>query len=90
MSKNSVGKDKKWKAYRRQWFINNPPNWEGFYECYLCGKWNYPKETTLDHVIPRSNTPNLSFDESNIKPACWSCNTLKGSQSVENYKKSLK
>lgn len=80
-------KAKKWLAYRNKWKNENPPNYDGFYECYLCGKWLYPSQITLDHVIPRSNTPSLSFDDSNIKVACWECNALKGSQSVDNFLK---
>lgn len=78
-----------WMAYRRKWKLNNPPNDEGYYVCYLCGVWVQPSEMTLDHVIPRSRAPHLRFDDSNIKPSCWSCNTLKGSQSLESYKKNL-
>lgn len=72
-----------WRKYRKGWLETNKPNDDGFYECYICGKWLIPKETTLDHVIPRSNRPDLSYDESNIRPCCFTCNTAKGSKSID-------
>lgn len=47
-----------------------------------------PSETTLDHVKSRSSRPDLRYEFSNLKPCCFTCNTLKGSKSVENYLKS--
>jgi len=76
-----------WRKFRKQYLDKHPPNDQGYYECYLCGKWIEKKWTTLDHVIPRSNRPDLAFDESNIKTCCFTCNTKKGSQSLDNYRK---
>lgn len=76
-----MGKHKKlWLQTRRQWFKENPPNFEGFYICYLCGIWMEDRETTLDHVIPRSRAPHLRYDFDNIRPCCWKCNSEKGSK----------
>lgn len=84
----TVGKEtKKWIATRVIWFKENWPNDQGFYICYLCGKWLDQKETTLDHVIPRSHDPKLRYELSNLKPCCFTCNSLKGSQSLDHYTK---
>lgn len=69
-----------WMRTRRQWFIENLAE---SYECYLCGRYLEPYETTLDHVIPRSRAPHLRYEMSNLKPCCWSCNTEKGSKVYE-------
>lgn len=42
-------------------------------------KWMTPKETTLDHVLPRGSHPELRYELSNLKPCCWDCNYKKGS-----------
>lgn len=68
---------KKWLQFRAQWFIDNPAD---YYICYICGDRLTRRETTLDHVIPRSNRPDLRFDPSNIEPCCWRCNAEKGSK----------
>lgn len=71
---------KQWLATRKTWFRKNPPNHEGWYECYICGKWIKPYETTLDHVKSRSRHPELRFVQSNLKPCCYDCNREKGSK----------
>lgn len=77
----SIGKQAtKWIKYRAEWFTNNPPNKDGFYVCYICGDNLTPKETTLDHIIPRSARPDLKYVETNIKPCCYKCNSDKGSK----------
>jgi len=81
------GITKKWLATRRQWFKENMPNEQGFYICYLCNKWLDHKETTLDHIKNRSSHPELRYEMSNLAPCCSTCNTFKGSQSLENYLK---
>jgi 5-methylcytosine-specific restriction endonuclease McrA len=69
-----------WERTRQKWFKENPPNFEGYYVCYLCEKWVSVKEITLDHVIPRSRRPDLKYEMSNLQPACWDCNYIKGSK----------
>lgn len=72
-----------WLQARAQWFKENWPNEQGFYICYLCGKWLDQKETTLDHVLPRSRRPDLRYEMSNLMPCCASCNLEKGSKVYE-------
>lgn len=67
------------------------------WECYLCGtecsrtdgKWvdggwicgpTYP---TLDHVVPRSRGGEHTW--SNVRLACWTCNTWKNNTDVDTY-----
>ena len=76
----------KWLRVRRQWFVDNQAE---SYTCYICGRFLWPADVTLDHIKSRSSHPELRFEMSNLAPACWKCNTEKGSRSLENYKKSL-
>lgn len=76
---------RKWIGTRKQWFKENEAE---SYTCYLCGKYLTKEEVTLDHVKPRSNSPQLRHDMSNLKPSCGPCNLAKGSQSLDNYMKS--
>lgn len=68
---------KTWWNTRRRWFDEHK---QDHYICYICGKWMTPAETTLDHVIPRSNRPDLRHEFSNLQPCCWHCNVAKGSK----------
>lgn len=80
----SVGKKgREWLAFRRRWIKNHPPNHQGFYVCYMCGKWVIPSEMELDHMKSRSRYPELAFDEHNIRPSCHKCNQKKGSRDLE-------
>jgi len=75
-----VGKrGKEWPKIRKQWFKDNPRDW---YVCYLCNRSLMPEDTTLDHVIPKSNARNFAHrhDSDNLKPCCWTCNGSKGSK----------
>lgn len=77
----TVGKKtKKWLAHRKRWLKNHRPNHRGNYICYICLHEIPEKEITLDHVIPRSKRGDLIFDDSNIRPACYTCNQNKGSK----------
>lgn len=78
-------KSKEWLKFRRRWMKNHPPNHEGYYTCYICGKWVKPLDMELDHVLSRSRHPELTFDEQNLKPSCHDCNYAKGSLSLEEY-----
>ena len=75
----------KWEQTRRDCFKINPGD---LYHCYLCGKVLQKNEVTLDHMKSRSSRPDLRYEMDNLAPACWQCNSLKGSQSLENYNKS--
>lgn len=72
----------KWLAFRRKYLAEHQPNHQGYYTCYLCLGPVHVDEVTLDHVIPRSAAPHLRYDENNIRPACGSCNSTKGSKKL--------
>lgn len=71
---------KEWLKTRRAWLKANPPNFEGYYECYLCHKWVPAEDITLDHVISRTRAPGRRQDISNLEPCCSKCNSDKGSK----------
>jgi len=72
---------KKWSETRARWFKKNKADG---YTCYICGKFLTIDETTLDHVIPRSKRPDLRHEFYNLRPCCWTCNSKKGSKSLDN------
>lgn len=76
-------KTKKWLSTRRAWLKNNPPNHEGYYECYICDRWIPKTLIQLDHVKSRSRHPELIFEQTNLRPICGKCNALKGSKDLE-------
>ena len=70
-----------WAEFRKQWLIDNPPP----YICGICGRAVHPDSVVLDHIIPRSNRPDLRYNSSNIQPAHWACNGDKGSKHATGY-----
>lgn len=75
-----IGKQGKlWLKTRKQWLRDNPPNFQGYYQCYICNQYIPQNEVTLDHVKPRSKNPELRYDSDNLKPCCYVCNNKKGS-----------
>jgi hypothetical protein len=82
---NKVGKvTKKWILYKHDW-IERHGGVDGKWICYLqisvlCPQLLTVQTLTLDHVIPRSRRPDLRYNDDNIKPACWDCNSEKGSR----------
>ena len=77
-----------WVMAKRKWFAKNLPDQDGLYTCYLqisinCPKRMRPRMTTLDHVKPRGSNAKFRYTQSNLKPACRWCNSLKGSRSLE-------
>lgn len=78
---------KEWVEFRHGWIKDNPGPWV----CYLqispdCIR-NLDIDTlTLEHVVPKSRAPQLRTDSKNIKPACYFCNSLKGSRSLDKVK----
>jgi 5-methylcytosine-specific restriction endonuclease McrA len=47
--------------------------------CFYCGAEG--KDMTIDHIIPISKAPELAIDIENMRCACKSCNSSKGSRS---------
>lgn len=84
--------DFKWLATRKKWFKANPPI-EGYYYCHYCSRVLVKNDVlndygvgiiTLDHKVNRRNTA-LKYDISNLVPACFECNSKKGSRSYESF-----
>ena len=66
----------------------NPPDDYGLWRCYLkispaCIIRMDKDQLTVEHVKPVGSYPELKDDLDNMKPACFFCNTLKGSRSIE-------
>lgn len=76
-----------WRLFRKRYLELHPSNHEGYYICYICSKWVEAQDITLDHKVSRSNAPELRYNEDNIEFCCWSCNSKKGSLSLEQYRK---
>lgn len=57
--------------YRKVILAGNPP-------CALCG---HPGADTVDHILAKSQRPDLVFDLSNMRPAHRSCNSRKYNRS---------
>lgn len=85
----SINKESKTHKRKRaelyhNFFRQNPPDEQGGYVCYLniskdCPGWVMKEEVSLEHVFPRSSYPEVRYNILNIKPSCWWCNQLKGS-----------
>lgn len=78
--------DPLWFQCRMEWFEENPPNFEGYYQCALCPYMVLATETTLDHIETRSSHPHLKYVKSNLQPAHLACNTRRGSMTMEWYR----
>lgn len=79
---------KQWLEDRAVWVTNNPPNHEGYWECYLrisprCLGWIDVDQLNVEHVKGRKRHPEERRNQSNLKPACGPCNELKGSRDLE-------
>lgn len=75
----------RWLKVRAEWLKQNPPNHQGYYECYICGEWLTTKEVQLDHIKSRTRHPELIEEFSNLAPICRRDNSAKGSMSLEEY-----
>lgn len=53
--------------------------------CYWCGR---PRIATIEHLLPLSRGGRHELD--NVQAACWECNNLKNSRTVEEYTNVLK
>lgn len=74
-----------WLAERKQWIKDNPPDFAGYWYCYLrtteaCPGALQIDQLTIDHVIPRSK-----HKPTELRPACMFCNNDKGSQDLKLY-----
>jgi len=78
-----IGKiGRRWREFRKEWLRNNPPP----YQCGICGRYVSEEDVVLDHIISRSRRPDLRFDVENIQPSCYTCNTIKGSRSMDELR----
>lgn len=73
-----------------EWRDENPPNHEGYYICYLCGKWILPEEMNVEHTKSKAHHPGLRFDKGLLRPACGDCNEKKSSLDIDEYLEKLK
>lgn len=75
--------EKLWRKARRLWIKNNPPNHQGYWECYICHKWIDESELTVDHMVARSSDPSQRYIQENLRACCWECNGKKGSKHLK-------
>lgn len=80
-----------WITARHEWIKNNPPNHQGYWECYLkispnCIPWIDIDQLTLDHVVARSKDSTKLTDQTNLAPACYPCNEMKASKDLEELR----
>lgn len=52
--------------------------------CAYCGDNLHEEEFAIDHVHPKSKGGTNHID--NLMPSCHSCNTSKGTKSIEHYR----
>jgi len=78
-----IGKvGRQWIATRKEWIAKNLPKY-GYWNCTYCGKQLDLGSLTLDHKLSRSRHPELRYELSNLTPACWECNSEKGSKDYD-------
>lgn len=83
---NKVGKIGKALAKQsREWREENPPNHEGYYICYLCGRWILAELMNLEHPDSKARHPEFRFVKGKLRPACGECNEDKGSLGEQEY-----
>lgn len=75
---------KKWLKHRSAW-IKRHTVADRVWFCYICKTRLTRSTLTLDHIQSRSSRPDLRFVDSNLAPCCYTCNSKKGSQSVDNF-----
>ena len=87
--------DECWIITKKRWFKANPPI-SGYYYCHYCQRVLVKDDelndfgvdyVTLDHKSPKGNYKgrSLKYDITNLVPACFKCNSLKGSRSYESF-----
>jgi 5-methylcytosine-specific restriction endonuclease McrA len=75
-----------WIECRNDWIQQHPPV-NGFWECALrispqCLGFIDIDQLTLDHIKARSTHPDLRLEHTNLQPACYYCNSMKGSSDL--------
>lgn len=79
---NKIGKvQKQTAAAVNKWKRTQKPTHEGYYECYMCGKWIGYLMT--EHVKSKVRHPELRTAPRNFKPTCAPCNEKKGSKDLQ-------
>lgn len=74
-----IGKQgKKTAAAVAKWKKTQQPNHQGYFTCYMCGKW--VPYLIAEHVKSKARHPELRTDFNNLKPTCDDCNREKGSK----------
>lgn len=76
---NKVGKvQKRTQSAVAKWKRTQAPTHEGYYKCYICGK--YIDYLMAEHVKSKARNPDKLTDLTNLKPVCANCNERKGSK----------
>jgi 5-methylcytosine-specific restriction endonuclease McrA len=55
--------------------------------CVWCGRWPWPRDLTLEHLLPRSRGGHGTLE--NLTPACRRCNRARRSRPVAAYVREL-
>ena len=74
---------KKWLKVRAEWVELNKPDFDGYYLCGICSRPVHESEVEIDHILPKSSRPDLSYCHDNLQPAHPICNYIKGSKHIE-------
>ena len=69
-----------WRRLRAQVLRQEPQCWLHLPGCTITA-------TTVDHVIPRSHRPDLTFTRSNLRGACAACNYSRGNKPITTIRR---
>lgn len=61
-----------------KWKRKQQANHQGYFVCYMCGKWITYLEA--EHVKSKARRPDQRTNQKNFKPVCEDCNAKKGSK----------
>ena len=74
-----VGKQgKKTAAAVDKWKRKQKPNHQGYYVCYICGKWI--EYLTAEHMLSKARHPSERDNPDNFAVVCHDCNREKASK----------